>query len=390
MRLKIAWLHPHFCYWTGGTKYILAVLKDLSNIYDVTIFTEDYNDEIKNDFDKLGIKIVKIAQFSTNRIIYWVIFPIILLKEIFILRRVLPRYYRIVTSMFPMNILGNVISPKNHIQFVFEPFAFFHDKKMINGQPFIIKILMKIASILYGGLDIHFTKVSKVIMTVNKDVSKWIAKVYGKKSIPSYLIVDTKKFSRVRSRLLELEYNNKLVVLHSTDLTPLKRTPFIMSGFREVVKKIPNALLLIISPLDISKNRNRLLEYAKRQGISHNIKILGFVENKDLAAVYSLARCAVYAGVGDGAGSCSYFVLEVMSCQTPVVRTSNSTEEVEDGVSGYLFNSNDKKKLVNSIINLLEDEKLARKMGFEARKRIANYYTNKVVRESFQLAFKSI
>ncbi len=390
MKQKIAWLHPHFLYWTGGTKYILAVVQELSKKYEITIFTEGYSDEIKKDFDKLNIKVVKISNFSTNKLIYWVFLPIILISELIILRKRLPKFYRIVSSMFPMNIVANILSRKNHVQFVFEPFAFFHDKKMIGGYPFIVRNLMQIARLLYCWLDTYFTKSSKVLMTVNNGVSKWIMKVYRRKSIPAYLIVDTKKFKKITSSRFDKLFTDKLLVLHSTDLTPLKRTPFVISGFKDVVKQVPNALLLITTPFDVSNKSKQITDYAEKYGISKNVVVLGFVKNKDLASLYSRVDCAVYAGVGDGASACSYFVLEVMSSQTPVVRTSDSVEEVEENKSGYLFKPEDKEKMVSSIVKLLKDKKLSLKMGVAARNRIKNVYTNEVVAKSFKDAFEQI
>lgn len=390
MKKKIAWLHPHFLYWTGGTKYILAVVGELSKKYDVTVFTEGYSDEIKKDFNRLNINVVKISNISTNKMTYWVFFPFILISELIILKNRLPKYYRIVSSMFPMNVISNILSRDNHVQFVFEPFAFFHDKKMVNGYPFLIRVLMNIASLMYGWIDVYYTKISKVIMTVNLGVSKWIKKIYKKSSIPAYLIVNTNKFKNVKTSRFKEKYKDRLIVLHSTDLTPLKRTPFIISGFKDVVKEVPNALLLITTPFDVSKKAGQILEYARDCGISNNIEILGFVDNKDLASLYSSARCAVYAGVGDGASACSYFVLEVMSSQTPVVRTSDSTEEVEDNKSGFLFNPRDKKKMITSIVKLLKNKKLSTQMGKEARKRIINVYTTEIVTESFNRAFESV
>lgn len=387
---RLAWLHPHFNYWTGGTKYILNVIKELALSYDITVFTEDYNDLILKEIKSYGIRVIKISNFSTNKIFYWVLLPLIIVKEIIFLKNKLANHNIVVTSMFPMNIIGNILSNKNHVQFVFEPFAFFHDKNMVNGYPYLVRISMKIASILYGWLDIYFTKTSKIIMTVNKGVSKWIKKVYGKKSTPAYLIVDKNKFKKtVDSKFIEL-YKDKLLVLHSTDLTPLKRTPFVIKMFKQVVKKVPNALLVITTPFDVSDKNLQIMNYANKYGISKNVKILGHVKNEYLPVIYSNVRCAVYSGIGDGASACSYFVLEVMSTATPVVRTSDSIEEIEDGVSGFLFKPNDSKKMIESVIKLLSNKELAEEMGRNARKKILKMYTKRIVMKNFKQVFKSI
>lgn len=387
---KLTWMHPHFCYWTGGTKFILEVIGQLSKKYDVTVITEDFNPEVKKVLQKMKVKIVKIAPFSTNRLTYWVALPILLIYEYFKSRNTLCRSNYIISSMFPMNVLANIVSPANHVQFVFEPFAFFHDKKMIEGYPPLVKLLMKTARYFYGNLDIEMTKKSKTLMTVNNGVSKWIKKIYGREATPSFLIVDTKRFKNIFDKKLQSKYAGRKIVLHTTDYTPLKRSSFIIKNFRKIVDVIPNALLLVTTPRNVPDSKIAHEELAKKMGIGNNFEIVGCVPNEDLPKYYSLADCAVYPGVGSGASACSYFVLEVMSCETPVVRTSDSVEEVVDGESGYLFDPNKPQDMVNGIIKILKNNKLAERMGKNARQRINSVYTTKRVADNFNFVLKSV
>jgi glycosyltransferase involved in cell wall biosynthesis len=296
----------------------------------------------------------------------------------------------LISSMFPMNILANLVNSRKHIQFVFEPFAFFHDKDMVEGYPPIIKFLMKAARFVYGNLDIYMTGKSAKLMTVNHGVSVWIQKIYHRPSEPSYLVVDTKRFKPTHDEKLEAKYKNKQVVLHTTDYTPVKRSPFIIKHFKKVIEKIPNAVLVITTPREVPASRVAHEDLARKMGVGDNVEIVGFVPNADLPKYYSLADCAVYPGIGAGTSACSYFVLEVMSCKTPVVRTSDSVEEVIDGESGILFKPDKSKEMVSGIIKILQNSQLKRKMGENARKRIQKVYTASNVARNFKNVIKSV
>ena len=387
---SLAWLHPHFCYWNGGTKFIVRVIRALSKFYKITVFAEDYLPEVYKEFENMGVKVKKMFYFSTNKNIYWLLLPIIQLYEAVFYKKQIKKHDCIISSMFPMSILANNSNSKKHIQFVFEPFAFFHDKKMIEGQKLVFRILMQIAKFIYKQKDIKAVSRSSKLMTVNQGVSTWIKKIYKRGSYPSYLIVDTDIFKPTKNNLLFDKYKDRKVVIHSTDYTPIKRTPFLLKNFRKVVEAVPDVLLLILTPVRDSDKKAEMLKLAKRYGIENNVEIVGFVNNSELPSYYSLARCGVYPGEGSGASACSYFVLEVMSCGTPVIRTSDSKEEVIDGENGYLFDPNDPTTMIDKLIKILTDDKSYAQMGISARKRISEIYNTDNVIKNFNNVINSV
>ena len=387
---RLIWLHTHICYWTGGTKFILNVVSNLSKHYQITVYVEDYDIKIKKEFEQGGVTVVQIAPYSSNRLYYWLFLPLIVVREIVLLKKILSKDDTIISSMFPMNIVANYLSRKKHIQFIFEPFAFFHDKQMIDGYDQPVRSLLKILRFIYGPVDIRYTRISRKIMTVNSGVIKWIKEIYNKKASPSYLILDSEKFKPVVDRYLSDKFKGKNIVLHTTDFTPLKRTDVIIKAFSKLVVDIPNAYLLIISPVDYPPRRREYEKLVRKLNIQENVSFEGFVENRMLPAYYSLAKCAVYPGTGSGASACSYFVLEVMSCGTPVVRTSDSSEEVINNESGYLFAPYDEKSLIRDITKLLKNPNQAKKMGLKARQRIEKVYTVENVIRNFNSVINSV
>ena len=52
MKKELVWLHTHICYWNGGTKFILRTATELTKHYNVTLFVEDSDPEIKKEFER--------------------------------------------------------------------------------------------------------------------------------------------------------------------------------------------------------------------------------------------------------------------------------------------------------------------------------------------------
>ena len=84
---KIIWLHSHFNYWMGGTKYVYEVISELKNDYTIICAVEDFNQFSDNKYKEIGIKINRLNFLSSNSIIYWVLMPAMLLIDLFYLKK---------------------------------------------------------------------------------------------------------------------------------------------------------------------------------------------------------------------------------------------------------------------------------------------------------------
>lgn len=74
-----------------------------------------------------------------------------------------------------------------------------------------------------------------------------------------------------------------------------------------------------------AERRQRVLELARELGVEDSVKLLGFVPDEDLAALYRQAHATLFVSRAEGFG---YPVLEAMACGSPVI-TSNVSSLVE-------------------------------------------------------------
>ena len=374
---KLFWLHPHFLYWMGGTKYIYEVINRLSSSFDLTVIVENTGDYAAKLYQSAGINLISLNKSSTTSLYYWLTFPLQQVDTLRRLNRLIPRGSLIVSSMFPMNYLASRLTWK-HIQLCFEPFAFFHDPDFQKGFPLPKRFLLKILQLLYGQLDVKATKKSSVLITLNQVTAKTIMQIYGMRSTPVYTGIDSTHFHHHVSPTLKARYAGKEIIVHSTDYTPVKGTDRMIRIFAQVKKLEPQTHLLITSTIDNPLAVKTYQELAKSLGVSKSVEFLGFVDYDLLPQLYSLAKVLVQCSYSERSGTTSMAlpVKEAMACGTPAIRSPITTEDVKDGVTGYLVDPRDEGEMVRKVIKLIKLSPDKYKiLSREARKKIVKLYT---------------
>ena len=160
---------------------------------------------------------------------------------------------------------------------------------------------------------------------------------------------------------------DKKVLLFLSALHQRKNAGFMLEIFGEIVKiKQDTVRLMMVGGGD---ELNRLKHKAERMGISDKVIFTGYIPEETKVSYYNVADCFVFPSIMEGFG---LVVGEAMSCGKPVVasRVASLPEIVEDTVTGFLANLDDKNEFVRKILLLLENEKLAKRMGEEGRKRV--------------------
>jgi len=381
------WLASHLSHEFGATKFVFETISNLSKKHVVDLYVQKSSIELQKKFENIPIKIKNLNKYSTGDILFWLNFKKQINKEIKFLKSIFQNYDVVVSSMFPMNILGNSIGLP-HLQYCFEPFAFFWDPYMINSLSFPKRLFLNILKKKYGPLDITATQNANVILTVNNGTKKWISKIYGTNSIPTYLGVDTKHFKKYYDKNMINTYAGKKIIIHSTDWTPLKRTSWLIEQLSEILTN--NDVILLITEVVIQgDDKIKALKIIKEKNLT-NVKLLGNVSYDILPKYYSLSDIAIYSGIGAGASAASLFVLECMACKTPVIRTGDSIEEIEHGKTGFLFEKDDEESFKKFTLQLLFDDKLREKFGIASNNFIMEKYSwekvsNIIEKECFRL-----
>jgi len=327
------WLHSHLTLPGGGTYYILEVMRELLKNNSVSLYVQKSTPEFEQLFKNAGINVITLSKYSTGDILFWLNFSRQIKKEISVLKKEVRNYDLVISSMFPMNIIANSL-PLPHLQVCLQPFAFFWDPLMIKKLSISKRTFLYFVRSMFGKLDIDSTKQSQAILTINEGSKRSILEVYKRDSVPTFMGVNVDK---VDTREISRKYGGKKIILHTTDWTPLKKTPWLIEQFLLIQKKYPDVVLLITEiKIDTQVKRAEL----NKIGIDKikNVEFLGTVPTDLLHQYFALADMVAYSGFGT-AITTSLFVLECMAYGTPPIVSQGASEDVEHGKTGLVFNT---------------------------------------------------
>ena len=165
---------------------------------------------------------------------------------------------------------------------------------------------------------------------------------------------------------------------------PVKGHEDLLRAFREVVREIPAARLLLVGDGD----RRPVLEtLARGLGIVDRVGFVG--QRRDVPAV--LARAAVVVSASHAEGL-SNAVLEGMAARRPLVATAvgGTPEVVRDGETGFLVPPRAPEALAARLVAVLRDPALARRMGEAGRAVVARDHSAERMRESFDRLYRGV
>lgn len=238
--MNILWLHSHLLYSNGGTRFIYETALRLHKKHKVTVVTGKADKYWIAKFAEVGIKVKTLSRYSSNSLIYWLFFPLFLIKEKRQLAKLISDQDIVIASMFPFNYLATRF-PKPVIYFCFEPFAFFYDKTLLASLSFFKRIGCLFLSKVYQSFDKRGVVCSSRIMTINQSVAGWMKKIYRcKPDKITYLGVDTDFFRR-RNIPKPKQWKTDLLLLHCTDYTPLKGTEYLLRALLIIKKKVSSS-----------------------------------------------------------------------------------------------------------------------------------------------------
>ena len=186
--------------------------------------------------------------------------------------------------------------------------------------------------------------------------------------------------------VLKEKYNIKdddFIILFVGRIAKEKSIDFLIDNQIHLLRKNKKCKLLIVGggpDLDDLKKKSKKL--------GDNIIFTGKVPWNDVPYYYHLASCFATASHTETQG---LTVIEAMAAGIPVVALDDESFNtvIKENIDGYLFS--DKKKYRNSILSLMNDKELCKKMGAQAllssNEYSAKYYAEKVL-DVYNIALK--
>ncbi|MDO8667565.1 MAG: glycosyltransferase family 4 protein [bacterium] len=160
---------------------------------------------------------------------------------------------------------------------------------------------------------------------------------------------------RIKNYELRIKKNGEnFIFLTVGRLVAVKNIDLQIRAMAEIVKKYPATELWIIG--DGPERKNYELE--------KNIKLFGRKDNLD--EYYSKADAFLLTSTSEGWGLA---VIEAASFSLPIIMTDVGCagEVIKDGVSGLVIPADNKQKLVEAMLKIIEDQDLRKRLGDHAK-----------------------
>ncbi|MFZ2154420.1 MAG: glycosyltransferase family 1 protein [Candidatus Moraniibacteriota bacterium] len=220
------------------------------------------------------------------------------------------------------------------------------------------------------------TKIVAVSQHTKDDLVKFL-KIDAAQIIVCHIAIDPiykKEINDSQSQTVLKKYNLTPGYLYSGGgLDKRKNIDTLIYAYKELLNKDANLPDLIISgklmpelaPLIIDAEK-----IIKELNIENKVKLLGFVPQEDLSALYKNASLFIYPSLYEGFG---LPLLEAMTVGTPVVTSNNSSLGEIVGDAGILFNPESKEDIAQKIRQALDDVDLRKGKAILAKEYAQNF-----------------
>lgn len=174
------------------------------------------------------------------------------------------------------------------------------------------------------------------------------------------------------------------VILFVGRLDKEKNIDIVVKAFSIILKSI-DAQLVIAGK---GQEKTNLVKLSKKLGISQQVTFTGFIADKDLPALYQMANVFTIASIAELQ---SIATMEAMASGLPVVaaRVMALPELVHHGKNGYLFNEGDVNSLADSVVKILKNKVLSKKMSENSLKIIKHHDIKNTIK-AYEKLYKSL
>ena len=169
-----------------------------------------------------------------------------------------------------------------------------------------------------------------------------------------------------------IDTEHYLFFLGNTD--PKKNTKRVLKAYAKYALRSRKPVPLLVADLSPEILSNYIIEL-ELQSISPLIKASGYIEHKDLTAIYNGASAFIYTSLRESFG---IPLLEAMACGTPVISSNTSAIPEIAGEAALLVDPRNVESISDAILQLEEDEALRNKFierGLERVKLFSWRYT---------------
>lgn len=229
-----------------------------------------------------------------------------------------------------------------------------------------------------------------VFVPVSNDIANWLIKDVGLSANKVELIrngIDTGHYRPQPDAAIEalrhtLGFSVVPTFILGTvgRLDPVKGFDTLIAAFAQLTEQHPELSVGLVIAGE-GPERNRLAQQIANSGLSDRAKLLGNRDDIDLL----IPSLDVYlcSSISEGI---ALTLLEAMSSARPIVatETGGNPELIDDGRTGLLVPVGAAGAMADAIYRLLDDQKLAERLGADARKRVCAEFSIVAMQDAYE------
>jgi glycosyltransferase involved in cell wall biosynthesis len=185
-----------------------------------------------------------------------------------------------------------------------------------------------------------------------------------------------------------LREENQIIVVSSHGFNDLKNTKIIIDAFPLIREKIPGAILNLYG-CDHDKGEDAE-KYSKKKGIEKGINFNGPVTHDEMIKAIRNADLLIHPSKEESFG---LTIIEAMINKTPVIggeKTGGVKEIINKLESGYLTDINDKKKIEEAAVEILNFKKIWNQYVYKGMEGTLKHYSVENIAEQYISIYKRV
>jgi glycosyltransferase involved in cell wall biosynthesis len=218
----------------------------------------------------------------------------------------------------------------------------------------------------------------------------------SKKDLQRFLALDPAKITRVYNSIDHTKWTpiekNDDAVLEKYKLTPgfliyvgdvdwRKNVEGMAGGLAHARKQGAEVTIAFAGRLNDGK-RERVLAHFRERGVEEHVRLLDYVPDEDLAALYRRSLAHLFVSRDEGFG---LTVVEAMACGAPVITTRSGSLGEVAGEDALLVDPEDHAAIGAAIVLLSIDSSLRADLGRRGIVRAANFTQERQARETLAI-----
>jgi len=194
--------------------------------------------------------------------------------------------------------------------------------------------------------------------------------------------VDTEKFRPLtQDKIVDFQQRFNLdedrVLLFVGHPTRLKNLYGSLLALARVIKENADVKLLVVGNLAQGEDGGTINKIIEKNSLRKHVVFTGFLDGEDLVYAYNSSEALVLPSFYEG---CGLAYLEAMSCGLPVIGSTEIAQEVViEGLTGFRVNPFCHEELADKITLLLQDRKLRKEMGKNARRHVIKNFSWRII-----------